>query len=131
MVCGELGEELLVPGGDGDEGVGGAELEGKDGVAEVVPVDDEVGVAEEGHYGGDGEGGDGGGVLHEHVAGGRRGVAEGEVERPGLEEGFEGSEDGEEELGAGAEEVGEGAEGDDLDEGVGSYGGVDFGFWEM
>lgn len=98
VVRSELRKQFLVPGGDGDEGVRGAKFQGEDRVAEVVPVDDEVGVAEEGDYRGDGKGGDGRRVLHEHVAGGWGGVTQGEVEAPGLVEGFEGGEDGEEEF---------------------------------
>lgn len=71
-----------------------------------MPVDDELGVAEEAYDGCDGEGGDGRWVLNQHVARWFGGVAEGAVEGPGLVKGFEGGEDGEEEFRAGAEEGG-------------------------
>lgn len=51
--CGP-GEGPLVPFGDADEGVLGTEFEGKDGVAEVVPVYYELSVADEADQLGDG-----------------------------------------------------------------------------
>ena len=51
---GGLGEGPLVPFGDADQRVTGSKLKGKYGVAEVVPVYNELGVADEADQLGDG-----------------------------------------------------------------------------
>lgn len=62
--------------------MGGSFGRGEDCPAVVVPVDYQVGVAEVGGEAGDGEGGDGGGVLDQKPGGGGEEVEEevGEVE---------------------------------------------------
>jgi hypothetical protein len=55
---GGAAEEALVPSGEAHEGVEGAEFEGEERVAKVVPVDYQFGIAEPGDCGSDGEGGD-------------------------------------------------------------------------
>jgi len=86
-----------------DDGVPSAEFEGEKGPAEVVPVDYEGGVADEADEFGDGEEGDRGRVLDEHVLCGERAVAEGVVEGEGLLEDFEGAEKEEEDAVGGLE----------------------------
>lgn len=74
MRC-ELGEEFLECFGDPDERVRGSEFECEDGVAKVMPVDDEGSVAEEADQAGDGESGNGRWVLNKHEGTGLAAVA--------------------------------------------------------
>lgn len=121
-----VGEAALVERGEVDEGVVAAAGRGEDGPGVVVPVDEEFGVAEARDEAGDGEGGNGGGVLDEDPL--RRGEGVGEVaeEVVGLEEDFvRGEEEEGEEGGFG----GWGGEGGDGDIGVVDEVGVGGGFW--
>jgi hypothetical protein len=70
----QAAEVAFVELGEGHEGVGGSAGAGEDGPAVVVPVDYELAVAQAADEAGDGEGGDGGGVLDQDPLGWVEGV---------------------------------------------------------
>ena len=101
MGGGGVGEDTVVESGEGDKRVGAGQAEGEKRVGEVVPVEEEAGVAEVADGRGEEEGGDRGRELHEHPFGGWGAVAEDEPEGPALEEDFERAEEEEERFGVG------------------------------